>query len=99
MNIISNLNTNEVALLFYSVAINIISFLTFGLDKAKAKNNSWRISESTLIILAIIGGSSGALMGMIVFKHKTNKVKFSIGIPLLFIMHKVLELYIFNSLK
>ena len=52
------------ALLYYLIVINIVTFLVYGMDKLKAKQGSWRISEVTLLILAIIGGSIGALLGM-----------------------------------
>ena len=59
------------ALLYYLIVINIVTFLVYGMDKLKAKQGSWRISEATLLILAIIGGSIGALLGMKVWRHKT----------------------------
>ena len=59
------------ALLYYLIVINIVTFLVYGIDKWKAKQGSWRISEATLLILAVIGGSIGALLGMKVWRHKT----------------------------
>ncbi|MCF6464854.1 DUF1294 domain-containing protein [Clostridium sp. Cult2] len=99
MNILSNFNAKEVSFLIYILIINIVSFLAFGLDKSKSKKNDWRISELSLMILALLGGSAGALLGMIVFKHKVSKAKFSLGIPLMYILNKVLELVILNYLK
>ena len=58
-------------LLYYLIVINIVTFLVYGIDKWKAKQGSWRISEATLLILAVIGGSIGALLGMKVCRHKT----------------------------
>ena len=52
------------ALLYYLLVINVVTFLIYGIDKWKAKQGSWRISEATLLILAVIGGSIGALLGM-----------------------------------
>ena len=52
------------ALLYYLIVINVVTFLVYGIDKWKAKQGSWRISEATLLILAVIGGSIGALLGM-----------------------------------
>ena len=63
------------ALLYYLIAINIVTFLVYGIDKWKAKQGSWRISESTLLILAVIGGSIGALLGMKIWHHKTMHKK------------------------
>ena len=59
------------ALLYYLIVITIVTFLVYGIDKWKAKQGSWRISEASLLILAVIGGSIGALLGMKVWHHKT----------------------------
>ena len=60
------------ALLYYLIVITIVTFLVYGIDKWKAKQGSWRISEASLLILAVIGGSIGALFGMKVWHHKTR---------------------------
>ena len=57
------------ALLYYLIVINVVTFLVYGIDKWKAKQGSWRISEATLLILAVIGGSIGALLGMKVWRQ------------------------------
>lgn len=67
----------------YLLIINAAAFCAFGIDKTKARKNAWRIPEKTLLALALLGGSAGALLGMAVFHHKTRKKKFSIGIPLI----------------
>ena len=66
------------ALLYYLIVINIVTFLVYGIDKWKAKQGSWRISEATLLILAVIGGSIGALLGMKIWHHKTMHKKLKI---------------------
>ena len=71
---------------YYLLIINIITFITYGIDKQKSKKHKYRISENTLIILPILGGPIGALFGMIIFHHKTQKKKFIILIPLLLLM-------------
>ena len=71
------------ALLYYLIVITIVTFLVYGIDKWKAKQGSWRISEATLLILAVIGGSIGALLGMRVWHHKTMHKKFKYGLPLI----------------
>ena len=71
------------ALLYYLIVITIVTFLVYGIDKWKAKQGSWRISEATLLILAVIGGSIGALFGMKVWHHKTMHKKFKYGLPLI----------------
>ena len=73
-------------ILIYLLCMNIGSFLIYGADKYKAVKNQWRISEATLIIVAVIGGSIGALAGMKVFHHKTKKKKFSLGVPAILII-------------
>ena len=71
------------ALLYYLIFINVVTFLVYGIDKWKAKQGSWRISEATLLILAVFGGSIGALLGMKVWHHKTMHKKFKYGLPLI----------------
>lgn len=66
--------------LTYLCVINIITFVTYGIDKRRAENGSWRIPEKTLLGLAVIGGSLGALWGMRSFHHKTRKPVFYIGV-------------------
>ena len=82
------------ALLYYLIAINIVTFLVYGIDKWKAKQGSWRISEATLLILAVIGGSIGALLGMKVWRHKTQHKKFKYGLPLILIIQIILIGYL-----
>ncbi|MBQ6795820.1 MAG: DUF1294 domain-containing protein [Clostridia bacterium] len=69
--------------------INSILFLMYGVDKFKAKHNMWRISEFMLIAPAYIFASFGAMLGMIVFNHKTSKTKFRILVPLSFIFNVI----------
>ena len=82
------------ALLYYLIAINVVTFLVYGIDKWKAKQGSWRISEATLLILAVIGGSIGALLGMKVWRHKTMHKKFKYGLPLILIIQIILIGYL-----
>ena len=56
-------------------------------DKYKAKKKLWRIPEATLMGVAAIGGSLGALIGMYTVRHKTKHPKFTVGVPLLLIIH------------
>lgn len=79
--------------LAYFVAVNVVTFVVYGIDKWKAKKGRWRISEATLLFLAVIGGSIGAWMGMSVWHHKTLHKKFRYGIPLIFIAQLGLILY------
>ena len=71
------------ALLYYLIVINVVTLIVYGIDKVKAMKGKWRISEATLLILAAIGGSIGALLGMKVWHHKTMHKKFKYGLPLI----------------
>lgn len=71
---------------FYLVMINMITFCIYGFDKWKAKRGAWRVPEKTLLLLAVFGGSVGALLGMRVFHHKTKKAKFFVGVPVIFVL-------------
>ncbi len=70
-------------LIIYVIAINIIAFLAMFIDKRKAEKGKWRIKEATLLVLALVGGSIGATIGMYMFHHKTKKARFFIGIPVM----------------
>ena len=72
-------------IVYYLIALNIVTFFVYGIDKWNAKQGSWRISEATLLLLAVLGGSIGALMGMKVWHHKTMHKKFKYGLPLILI--------------
>ena len=69
--------------LYYLLIINAAGFLLMLVDKWKAKKNRWRVRESTLLIVAALGGSVGSLAGMYLFRHKTQHLKFTLGIPLI----------------
>ena len=70
-------------LLYYLIVINVVTFLVYGIDKWKAKQSKWRIPEATLLLLAVIGGSVGAWLGMKTWHHKTMHKKFKYGLPLI----------------
>ena len=77
----------------YLVIINIIGFLAMGIDKRKAKKNSWRIPEKTLFIITTLGGGIGTVTGMYIFRHKTKKIDFVIGLPAILILEIILIVY------
>ena len=81
-------------LMIYLVIINLIAFLTFGADKRRARRDRRRVRESTLFLLAAIGGSIGALLGMYVFRHKTRHWYFCVGIPAILILQIALPILI-----
>ena len=64
----------------YLAAVNIVTFAVFGRDKIKARWGGWRVPEKTLLLLAVLGGSVGAWIGMKVFRHKIRKGRFKAGI-------------------
>lgn len=76
---------NEI-LWIYLVVINVAALALFGADKRKAKKHAWRISEKALFLSAVLGGSVGALLGMLLFRHKTKHWYFVIGIPLILVI-------------
>lgn len=74
----------------YLIIINIIAFYLYGVDKRKARKGKWRIPENTLLGVALIGGSLGALLGMYLFHHKTKHWKFKILVPLFLVLHVII---------
>ncbi len=70
----------------YLVGINIVTFAAFGYDKHQAKTDGWRVPERTLLLLAGIGGSIGALAGMYYFHHKTLHNSFRLGVPAILVI-------------
>ena len=87
----------EIYLLYYLAVVNTITFIVYGIDKLKAKKREWRIPESTLLLLAIIGGSVGAWCGVKVWHHKTLHKKFIYGIPLIVIIQISIIIYLSNT--
>jgi len=75
---------------YYLLGINIISMITFYIDKRKAIKKKYRVSEKTLIALSLIGGCYGSLIGMYLFRHKTKHLKFKILVPILCIIWLIL---------
>ena len=67
----------------YFIIVNLLGLTSFFIDKQKAKRQSWRTPEATLFSIAIFGGSVGCLLGMYMFRHKTQKPKFFIGMPVI----------------
>ena len=77
-------------LILYLLIVNLLAFILYGLDKKKAKNGEWRISEKTLLGIASIGGSIGAILGMQIFHHKTKHWYFRYGLPGILILQCLL---------
>ena len=73
-------------IIIYLIIVNIISFIIYGIDKLLAIKHLYRISEIALITLSSLGGSIGSILGMVIFHHKTKKIKFIILNPLILII-------------
>jgi uncharacterized membrane protein YsdA (DUF1294 family) len=76
------------------LTLNLLTFIIYGIDKFKAKKAKWRIPESTLLLLAVFGGSIGAWLGLQVWRHKTQHKKFYIGIPIILTLQVIATIYI-----
>ena len=81
-------------ILLYLLMINIIGFFMMWSDKRKAKKGKWRIPEQTLFVVTALGGGIGTIAGMYTFRHKTKKLKFTIGLPALVILEIILVIYL-----
>lgn len=81
-------------IIYYLLAINAVAFFVYGIDKLKARKGWWRIPETTLLLLAAIGGSIGAWLGMKVWHHKTMHRKFRYGLPVIFLLQLALAVYL-----
>ena len=83
------------SILLTTIALmNLITFIVYGIDKFKARRGKWRIPESTLLLLAIVGGSIGAWVGIKVWHHKTLHRKFKYGIPIIILAQTAMATYI-----
>lgn len=92
------MNYQIIFIILYFIIINILTFILYFTDKRKAMHHRWRIPESTLIALSLLGGSFGAYLAMKIFRHKTKHPKFYITIPLMMILHTALIIVAFVKL-
>ena len=90
------MTTGLKAFLIAYLLVNLAVFAFYGIDKAKAVRNEWRISEKSLIGAALLG-APGALLAMFVFRHKIRKPKFYIGVPLILIAEIILAIFIYTK--
>lgn len=79
---------------WYLLIINFVAFYLYWEDKRRAKKDKWRIKESTLLLVGLLGGSLGSFVSMQIFRHKTQHWKFKILVPVFFILHIVLFFYL-----
>lgn len=78
--------------------LNLICFILMGLDKRRAKRGEWRIKESTLWTIAILGGAIGGTLGMNIFRHKTKHASFKFGFPTVLLVQLLLIIYLFKTM-
>ena len=78
-----------ICLLIYLFGLNLTAFVLMGTDKRRARRHARRIPETTLLLTAVIGGSFGALLGLLVFRHKTRHPAFSVGLPVILILQLI----------
>lgn len=81
-------------IIIYFIVINLLGFLMMYIDKKKAIKGKWRISEKSLFVVTLLGGGIGTNIGMNMFRHKTKKMKFSIGFPTILVVEIALIIYL-----
>ena len=84
-------------LFIYLAVINIIGFALMGVDKKRAIRGAWRISESSLFLSAILGGSIGCILGMRIFRHKTKHWYFKYGMPAILLLQIAAVVFLFTA--
>lgn len=82
-------------IIIYIIAINLFGLFIMFYDKRKAQKGQWRIKEGTIMIVTLLGGGIGTIAGMYIFRHKTKKLKFTIGLPTILITEIVLIIYLY----
>ncbi|MCM1326706.1 MAG: DUF1294 domain-containing protein [Bacteroidales bacterium] len=86
----------RILLIAYLIIVNIIGFAMMGIDKKRAIRGAWRISEASLFMSALAGGSLGCICGMQFFRHKTRHPKFQIGMPVILILQACISIFIYR---
>jgi uncharacterized membrane protein YsdA (DUF1294 family) len=81
-------------LILYFFLMNIVTFVTFWIDKNLSKHNQSRFSESTLVLMSALGGAAGGLAAMYLFRHKTRHAKFFLGLPAMLLIHIIIAFLI-----
>jgi uncharacterized membrane protein YsdA (DUF1294 family) len=85
-------------LIIYLVLINAAAFILMLADKQKARKNRWRIPEATLMGVALLGGSIGAIIGMYAVRHKTKHLKFSVGLPVILALQMITGIILYSQI-
>lgn len=99
MKIFTLYSQYEKLIIGFIISINMVAFLFYGIDKIKAKRDSWRIPEVNLLLLGLLGGGVGSLIAMTIFHHKISKKKFYIGVPIIILLNLMGFIYLFPILK
>ncbi|MBR6307825.1 MAG: DUF1294 domain-containing protein [Lachnospiraceae bacterium] len=86
-------------IIIYFAAVSLFGFASMGIDKYRAENHKWRISEAMLFFFAIIGGSIGSIIGMHFFRHKTKHKSFTIGMPLILLIQIAIVIFLIMNPK
>ena len=73
--------------IYYLIAINVLTWILYAVDKIKAVTYSWRIPEKVLLLSAFVGGSLGAFLAMLQFRHKLRHKRFALGVPFCLLLH------------
>lgn len=90
---------NEVEwILFYIVLVNLGGFCLMGMDKRRAKRHEWRVPETRLFLVALLGGSIGSIVGMRVFRHKTKHWYFVWGMPAILVLQIVMAVAVLHKM-
>ena len=83
--------------LIYLVIINIVAVIVTGHDKRSARLHRYRVKESTLLLISALGGAPAMYLTMLIISHKTRKLKFMLGIPMIFLLELVIAFLIFHD--
>ena len=94
-----NLELWQVAVIIYYLAINVVAFLVYAVDKHKAIKKQWRVPEATLLTLAAIGGAFGSWAAMQSCRHKTQKKKFTIPVPFFVMVHILVLAWVLGAFQ
>ena len=78
----------------YLLSVNVLTLAVYVIDKIKAKRHAWRVSELTLLALAAVGGSVGAMVAIFVVRHKSRHLKFRYGVPLILLLQVALAVWL-----
>ncbi len=84
-------------LFIYLLIINVVTFFVYLLDKHNAKKKLYRVSEKNLIVLALVGGSVGALLAMYILRHKTKHLFFTLSVPIILLLQAAGIWFVFFS--